>query len=30
MSDITMIRAAAERLRGFARRTPLLTSPFLD
>ncbi len=25
-----MIRAAAERLRGHARRTPLLSSPFLD
>lgn len=25
-----MIEAAAERLRGHARRTPLLTSPFLD
>lgn len=25
-----MIRAAAERLKGFARRTPLLSSPFLD
>ncbi|VAV99206.1 pyridoxal-phosphate dependent enzyme family protein [hydrothermal vent metagenome] len=30
MIDITMIRAAAERLRGHARRTPLLSSPFLD
>lgn len=30
MSDIDMIRAAAERLRGHARRTPLLSSPFLD
>lgn len=30
MSDITMIRAAAERLKGHARRTPLLSSPFLD
>lgn len=30
MSDITMIRAAALRLQGHARRTPLLSSPFLD
>jgi len=30
MTDITMIRAAAERLSGHARRTPLLSSPFLD
>jgi threonine dehydratase len=30
MTDITLIRAAAERLRGHARRTPLLSSPFLD
>jgi len=30
MSDIGMIRAAAARLRGHARRTPLLSSPFLD
>ena len=30
MSDITMIRAAAERLKGHARRTPLLSSPFID
>lgn len=30
MSDITLIRAAAERLNGHARRTPLLSSPFLD
>jgi len=30
MTDITMIRAAQARLEGFARRTPLLTSPFLD
>ncbi|KRS19164.1 threonine ammonia-lyase [Roseovarius indicus] len=30
MSDITMIRAAADRLKGHARRTPLLSSPFLD
>jgi threonine dehydratase len=28
--NIDMIRAAAERLRGHARRTPILTSPFLD
>lgn len=27
---IDMIRAAAERLKGHARRTPLLSSPFLD
>lgn len=30
MTDITLIRAAAERLKGHARRTPLLSSPFLD
>jgi threonine dehydratase len=30
MSDITLIRAAAQRLNGHARRTPLLSSPFLD
>ncbi|PVA09176.1 threonine ammonia-lyase [Pelagivirga sediminicola] len=30
MSDIDMIRAAAARLKGHARRTPLLSSPFLD
>ena len=30
MSDIDMIRAAAARLEGHARRTPLLSSPFLD
>lgn len=30
MTDITMIEAAAERLQGHARRTPLLSSPFLD
>ncbi|MEY8837649.1 threonine/serine dehydratase [Cribrihabitans sp. XS_ASV171] len=30
MSDLAMIEAAAERLRGHARRTPLLSSPFLD
>lgn len=30
MTDIAMIRAAAERLKGHARRTPLLSSPFLD
>ena len=30
MSDIAMIRAAAQRLHGHARRTPLLSSPFLD
>ncbi|WP_019956561.1 threonine ammonia-lyase [Yoonia vestfoldensis] len=28
--NIEMIRAAAERLAGHARRTPILTSPFLD
>jgi len=28
--NIEMIRAAAERLKGHARRTPLLSSPFLD
>lgn len=27
---IDMIRAAAQRIKGHARRTPLLTSPFLD
>ncbi len=30
MTDIAMIEAAAARLRGHARRTPLLSSPFLD
>lgn len=30
MTDIAMIRAAAERLQGQVRRTPLLSSPFLD
>lgn len=30
MTNITMIRSAAARLKGHARRTPLLTSPFLD
>ncbi|WYK04947.1 threonine/serine dehydratase [Cereibacter sphaeroides f. sp. denitrificans] len=30
MSDIAMIEAAAARLAGHARRTPLLSSPFLD
>ncbi|WP_281967456.1 threonine ammonia-lyase [Roseovarius nanhaiticus] len=30
MSDIDMIRAAAARIKGHARRTPLLSSPFLD
>lgn len=30
MSDINMIRAANDRLEGHVRRTPLLTSPFLD
>jgi len=29
-TDISMIRAAAQRLHGHARRTPLLSSPFLD
>lgn len=28
--NIDMIRAAAQRLEGHARRTPILTSPFLD
>ena len=28
--NIDMIRAAAKRLEGHARRTPVLTSPFLD
>ena len=28
--NIDMIRAAAERINGHARRTPILTSPFLD
>jgi threonine dehydratase len=28
--NIEMIRAAAERIKGHARRTPLLSSPFLD
>ena len=28
--NIDMIHAAARRLQGWARRTPLLTSPFLD
>jgi threonine dehydratase len=30
MTDIAMIRAAQARLAGHARRTPLLSSPFLD
>lgn len=30
MTSIAMIEAAARRLAGHARRTPLLTSPFLD
>ncbi len=30
MSSIEMIEAAAERLKGHARETPLLSSPFLD
>lgn len=30
MTDIAMIEAAAARLHGHVRRTPLLTSPFLD
>ena len=28
--NIDMIRAAAQRIKGHARRTPILTSPFLD
>ncbi|WP_058273148.1 threonine ammonia-lyase [Ruegeria atlantica] len=30
MSTLEMIEAAAERLRGHVRETPILTSPFLD
>ncbi|MEO1733923.1 MAG: pyridoxal-phosphate dependent enzyme, partial [Pseudomonadota bacterium] len=30
MTNIAMISAAAERLRGHARETPLISSPFLD
>jgi threonine dehydratase len=30
MTDISMIEAASERLKGNARRTPMLSSPFLD
>ncbi len=30
MTDIAAIRAAAARIKGHARRTPLLSSPFLD
>ena len=30
MTDIQMIEAAAERLKGHARKTPMLSSPFLD
>ncbi|EEW25899.1 threonine ammonia-lyase [Rhodobacter ferrooxidans] len=30
MTDLAMIRAAAARLHGHVRRTPLLSSPFLD
>jgi len=30
MTDIRQIRAAAARLKGHARRTPLLSSPFID
>ena len=30
MTDITMIRAAARRLNGHVRRTPLLNAPLLD
>ena len=30
MTDIALIEAAAQRLEGHARRTPLLGSPFLD
>ena len=29
-ANIDMIRAAAQRIKGHARRTPLLSSPFLD
>ncbi|MEL6837773.1 MAG: threonine/serine dehydratase [Pseudomonadota bacterium] len=28
--NINMIRAAAERIKGYARHTPILTSPFID
>jgi threonine dehydratase len=30
MTDIAMIDAGAARLQGHARRTPLISSPFLD
>jgi threonine dehydratase len=30
VTDIAMIEAAAQRLEGHARRTPMLSSPFLD
>ncbi len=30
MSNLEMIEAAAERLKGHARQTPILTSPFID
>lgn len=30
MASIEMIRAARDRLQGYVRRTPLLSSPFLD
>jgi threonine dehydratase len=30
MTSIAMIEAAAERIKGHARKTPLLSSPFLD
>ena len=30
MTSLALIEAAAERLKGHARRTPLLSSPFLD
>jgi threonine dehydratase len=30
MTDLTMIMAAAQRLKGHARRTPLLNAPLLD
>lgn len=30
MTSLAMIEAAAQRLKGHARRTPLLSSPFLD
>ena len=30
MSTIAMVKAAEKRLKGKVRRTPMLTSPFLD